>query len=202
MMVVVCRRRRRRRYTGRPGLRVHQWRLLGATENSTTITITTGWYINIIAVSDAARPPIFELEMCVHAYCVRWNVGKLESYVLHFCGSESVGRTRTLLVVYYNIMYSEYVEKKFYTVRTIRGVGWRFGVCEPYARGTWTRGRRARSASVGRGIPWRPSRITRVRVTHVGTIGPGARDTTTTTTATAESRTPRPTRSTPCCGWY
>jgi hypothetical protein len=31
---------------------------------------------------------------------------------------------------------------------------------------TWSRGRRARSASVGRGIPWHPSKIPRVRVTH------------------------------------
>lgn len=53
---------------------------------------------------------------------------------------------------------------KRYTVRTV--AGWRFGVCGPYARGTWSRGRRARSASVGRGIPWRPSKIPRVRVTQ------------------------------------
>lgn len=31
---------------------------------------------------------------------------------------------------------------------------------------TWSRGRRARSASVGRGILWRPSKISRMRVTH------------------------------------
>lgn len=33
-------------------------------------------------------------------------------------------------------------------------------------RGTWSRGRRAHSASVGREIPWRPSKIPRKRVTH------------------------------------
>lgn len=108
--------------------------------------------------------------------CTRaWERRKTQ--LLYYTMRKQIGRwVGTLLAVLLMYMWKKIVHSLHYTRNRLAFRRLR-AVC---ARNV-VPGRRVRSASVGREIPWRPSRITRVSVTHVGTIRAEIRITITTT---------------------